>query len=119
MNPETLSLRHLVRSEATARLVSFNVIGSLGGAGGGSSGNVSPASSADYETSDGFRFRVPFRDMLGTTFPSEGKAIVFMKWIKASVAAIQAADLEEEAEALEKAPVVEVLTVDDVARGKA
>lgn len=35
-----------------------------------------------YETTDGFKFEVPTTDCGDTEFPAEGRAGMYMKWIK-------------------------------------
>jgi hypothetical protein len=74
-----LDLKYLVRPYTTAKAEKVCIRRHTG------SSNVFVGNSCvQYETSDGFRFEVPIEDM-GDSFPLEGKAIEFMKWIRGAV----------------------------------
>jgi len=67
-----LDLKHLCRSEATARLTSVD---------------INHTYRLCFETSDGFRFEVPLGELTGCVITTEPvKAITYMKWIKRALA---------------------------------
>ncbi|MEW6306097.1 MAG: hypothetical protein AB1705_21725 [Verrucomicrobiota bacterium] len=45
-----------------------------------------------YETDDGFQFPIPLEDVEKATLLAEDKALIFMRWIRRQVKALEEAD---------------------------
>lgn len=102
-----LSLKNLVKSGNKACLIDVVVSRGL-------NGSIDSLDSVlRYETTEGFRFEVPLRDITGGPFPAEGKAIEFMKWIKKSLAEAVSAKIEQEAQTIQAEAMLAVVPEDD------